>query len=82
MKFFFKKCKESGFKIQFNSVRGPPLSLDGTSRSISELKLKQECDKVDNEGREVNSLALLSIFKGVSFEEFCRIATCKLAKEA
>ena len=61
---------------------GTPLKLDVIGRSTRELKPKQECDKIDNKGSEVNTRALFSIFNGVSPNKFHKIAICKCAKEA
>lgn len=44
------------------------MKLDGIGKG--ELKPKQEWDKVDNEGNEVNVQALFSIFNGVSLDKF------------
>ena len=57
------------------------LKLDVIKRSTSELELKQEWDKIDNEVRTMLE-PFFSIFNGVSPNEFCRIATCKRAKKA
>ena len=57
-----------------------PLKLDVTGRSTSELKPKQEWDKLDK--IETNTQTLFIIFNGVNPDEFNRIATCKRAKKA
>ena len=57
----------------WNSVEygwGPQLKFNVNEKSISELKLKQECDKLHNDGSEANAWALFSIFNGVSPIEF------------
>lgn len=51
------------------------MKLDGIGKG--ELKPKQEWDKVDNEGNEVNVQALFSIFSGVSLDKFHKITTWK-----
>ena len=76
------------FKMQgeqvWNSMEygwGPSLILDFRGRSTGELKRKQDWDKANNEGSEVNAEALFSIFDGVCPNEFCRIANSPHAKE-
>lgn len=54
--------------------------MNGTS--TSELKPKQEWEKLDNEGSKANVKVLFSIFNGVCPDEFCSIANCTCAKEA
>lgn len=61
---------------------GLPLKLDVNGKSIGKLKPKQEWDKLDNDGSEVNIKALFSILNGVCLDEFCKIANYTLAKEA
>ena len=60
--------------------------MSDTRRSTGEVKPKQEWDKLDNEGSEVNAWALYNIFNGLGSNEFsnefCRITTCKCAKKA
>ena len=45
---------------------GPALKLDVNKKSTSELKPKQEWDKLDNDGSEANAWAFFSIFNRVS----------------
>ena len=45
---------------------GPTLKLDVNRKSTSELKPKQEWDKLDNDGSEANAWAFFSIFNRVS----------------
>lgn len=72
----------NGCGIQWIYGWGPPLKLDVNGTSTSELKPKEEWDKLDNEGSKANIKVLFSIFNGVSPDEFCRIANCTCAKEA
>lgn len=61
---------------------GLSLKLDVNGKSTGKLKPKQEWDKLDNDGSEVNIKALFSILNGVCLDEFCKIANYTLAKEA
>ena len=56
-----------------------PLKLDGIKRSIRELKPNKNICKLNN---EADAQALYNNVNWVSLDEFCRIATCKCAKEA
>ena len=79
---FFLKMK--GEKV-WNLVEygwGPLLILDAQGRSTGELKSKNECDKINNEGSKANVRLLFSIFNGVCPNKLCMIANCKCAKEA
>lgn len=56
------------------------MKLDGIGKLNGELKPKQEWDKVDNEGNEVNVQALFSMFNDVSPDKFHKITTWKSEK--
>ena len=80
--FFFLFLKMYGERIWNIVEKGweAPLKLDVTGRSTSELKPKQEWDKLDK--IETNTQTLFSIFNRVNPDEFNRIVTCKRAKKA
>ncbi|KAL6348246.1 hypothetical protein AAG906_005538 [Vitis piasezkii] len=60
----------------------PPKVLDREGRPTNVIKPKLEWDKGDNEASENNARAMYSIFNAINTDEFRRIATCTLAKEA
>ncbi|RVW92457.1 hypothetical protein CK203_042693 [Vitis vinifera] len=60
----------------------PPEVLDKEGRPTSVIKLKLEWDRGDNEASENNARAMYSIFNAIITDEFHRIATCTLVKEA
>ncbi|RVX16170.1 hypothetical protein CK203_014391 [Vitis vinifera] len=51
-------------------------------RSTNVIKPKLEWDRGDNEASENNARSIYSIFNAIGTNEFHRIATCTLAKEA
>ena len=60
---------------------GPPLKLNVYGKSTSELKLKQEWDKLDNKESEANTRTSFNIFNGVSSDKFHRISNYTRVKE-
>ncbi|KAL6334591.1 hypothetical protein AAG906_019095 [Vitis piasezkii] len=60
----------------------PPKVLDREGRPTNVIKLKLERDKGDNEASENNARVMYSIFNAISTDEFHRIATFTLVKEA
>ena len=56
--------------------------LDKEGRLTNVIKLKLEWDRGENEASENNARAMYSIFNAISMDEFRRIATYTLAKEA
>ncbi|KAL6326365.1 hypothetical protein AAG906_007870 [Vitis piasezkii] len=56
--------------------------LDREGRSTNVVKPKLEWDRSENEASENNVRAMYSIFNAISKNEFCRIVTCTLVKEA
>ncbi|RVW35263.1 Copia protein [Vitis vinifera] len=56
--------------------------VDREGRPTNVIKPKLEWDRGDNEAGENNARAMYSIFNAISTDEFRRIATCTLAKEA
>ena len=59
-----------------------PLILDIHGRLTGELKPKQDWDKANNKGSEVNVRALFSIFNIICPNEFRKIANCSYVKQA
>ena len=59
-----------------------PLILDIHGRLTGELKPKQDWDKANNKGSEVNVRALFSIFNIICPNEFRKIANCSYVKKA
>ena len=56
--------------------------MDREGRSTNVIKPKLEWDRGDNEASENNARSIYSIFNAIGTNEFHRIATCTLAKEA
>ena len=77
MMFFLKTHGEGIWNFVEYGWR-PLLILDAQGRSTGELKLKNEWDKVNDEGSEANAKALFSIFNKVYLDEFHRIAIVNL----
>ena len=62
MMFFPKMQGKRVWRSLVEYGQGPLLILDAQGKSIEELKLKNEWNKADNDGSEVNAGALFSIF--------------------
>ena len=87
--FYWKMRMQYFLKMQsekvWNAVEfgwSPPKVLDREDRPTNVIKPKLEWDRGDNEASENNARAMYSIFNAISMDEFHRIATCTLAKEA
>ena len=81
MQYFLKMQSEKVWNVvEFGW--SPPMVLDRESRSTNVVKPKLEWDRSENEASENNARVMYSIFNAISMNEFCRIATCNLAKEA
>ena len=81
MQYLLKKQNEKVWNaVEFGW--SPPEVLDKEGRPTSVIKLKLEWDRGDNEASENNARAMYSIFNAIITDEFHRIATCTLVKEA
>ncbi|RVX06607.1 hypothetical protein CK203_029547 [Vitis vinifera] len=81
MQYFLKMQSEKVWNVvEFGW--SPLKVLDREGRSTNVVKPKLEWDRSENEASENNARVMYSIFNAISMNEFCRIATCTLAKEA
>ncbi|RVW22497.1 hypothetical protein CK203_107305 [Vitis vinifera] len=81
MQYFLKMPSEKVWNVvEFGW--SPPKVLDREDRPTNVIKPKLEWDRGDNEASENNARAMYSIFNAISTNEFHRIATCTLVKEA
>ena len=81
MQYFLKMQSEKVWNVvEFGW--SPLKVLDREGRSTNVVKPKLEWDRSENEASENNARVMYSIFNAISMNEFCRIATCNLAKEA